>query len=77
MQAQNRRLLEERATMVVKFLVATQEKTQLAHQLKKFKGETQGVVKKRPMVEDNVVSLEDHQKIVAKMKKIQIEVPRL
>ena len=55
--------------MGVKFLVATHEKIQLARQLKNSKAQTSGVVKKRPRVEDNVFSLEDQQKIVAKIKK--------
>ena len=55
--------------MVIKYLVATQEKTQLSHALKYFKGDTPGVVKKRLRVKDSSVFLEDHQKVVAEIEK--------
>ncbi|CAI8609697.1 unnamed protein product [Vicia faba] len=69
LQAQNQRLLEERETMEVKCLVATQEKTKLAHILKRFKGEMPSVAKKRSRSEHNHVSVENHWKIVAEIEK--------
>lgn len=69
MLAQNRLLLEEKETLAVNCLVATQTKNQLAHELKYFKGEASDSTRKWPRVEDFSVPVEDHKKVVADLEK--------
>src|ERR1043165_5222597 len=56
-QARNKQLIEEHESMVVKCLIATQEKKQLAHKLKKFEGETSDAARKRSRFEGEMMSL--------------------
>ena len=69
MLSQNRLLLEEKETLAVNCLVATQTKNQLAHELKYFKGEASDSTKKRSRVEDFSIPMEEHRRVVIGLEK--------
>jgi hypothetical protein len=68
-RAQNFLLLEEKETLAVNCLVATQTKNQLAHELNYLKGEASDLTRKRPRVEDFSIPIEEYKKVVADWEK--------
>ena len=70
MLAKNFLLLEEKETLAVNCLVATQTKNQLAHELKYFKGEASDSTKKRSRAEDFSIPMGKHRKVVIGLEKI-------
>ena len=64
-------LREKEFETSMELFIVSQEKTQLAHKLKRVGGSTSvvGRATKRSRVEDNSISFEDHQKVVAEIEK--------